>query len=164
MRIQASSQTTSKLTQYLGEAFVGALQAVLAVKNLPASAGRRKRCGSLGQEDPPEEGSATQSSILAWRIPWTEEPGGLPSTGLQRVQHNWNSWAQHRELGNKFKVTALSRNCCLDSQVLSPPRGSPPLPGEIKGPVRRLGTMTSTHERASHVIHESNHRWENLKL
>ena len=40
---------------------------------------------SLGQEDPLEKGMATQSSILAWRIPWTEEPGRLQSMGLQRV-------------------------------------------------------------------------------
>ena len=43
---------------------------------------------SLGQEDPLEEGMATHSSILAWRIPWTEEPGGLQSVGSQRVGHN----------------------------------------------------------------------------
>ena len=41
----------------------------------------------LGQEDPLEEEMETHSSILAWRIPWTEEPGGLQSTGLQRVRH-----------------------------------------------------------------------------
>ena len=40
---------------------------------------------SLGQKDPLEEGMATHSSILAWRIPWTEEPGGPQSMGLQRV-------------------------------------------------------------------------------
>ena len=39
---------------------------------------------SLGQEDPPEEGMATHSSIFAWRIPWTEEPGELQSIGSQR--------------------------------------------------------------------------------
>jgi len=44
---------------------------------------------SLGQEDPLEEGMATHSCILAWRIPWTEESGGLQSTGSQRVGHNW---------------------------------------------------------------------------
>ena len=43
---------------------------------------------SLGQEDPLEEGMATHSSILAWRIPWTEEPGGLQSMGSQRVGHD----------------------------------------------------------------------------
>ena len=43
---------------------------------------------SLGQEDPLEKGMATHSSILAWIIPWTEEPGGLQSTGSQRVRHD----------------------------------------------------------------------------
>ena len=43
---------------------------------------------SLGWEDPLEKEMATHSSILAWRIPWAEEPGGLQSTGLQRVRHN----------------------------------------------------------------------------
>ena len=43
---------------------------------------------SLAQEDPLEEGMTTYSSILAWRIPWTEEPGGLWSTGSQRLRHN----------------------------------------------------------------------------
>ena len=42
----------------------------------------------LGQEDYLEEGMATNSSILAWEIPWTEEPGGLQSMGLQRVRHD----------------------------------------------------------------------------
>ena len=45
------------------------------------------RVRSLGQEDPLEEGMATHSSILAWRIPWTEEPGGLQSIGSQRVRY-----------------------------------------------------------------------------
>ena len=44
---------------------------------------------SLGGEDPLEEEMATHSSIVAWRIPWAEEPGGLQSIGLQRVRHNW---------------------------------------------------------------------------
>ena len=44
--------------------------------------------GSLGWEDPLEEGMATLSSILAWRTPWTEEPGRLQSMGLQRVGHD----------------------------------------------------------------------------
>ena len=51
------------------------------VKNLPAMQEMWVR--SLGQEDPLEEGTATHSSILAWRILWTEEPGGLPSMGSQ---------------------------------------------------------------------------------
>ena len=56
------------------------------VKNLPEM--RETGVQSLGQEDPLEKGIATHSSILAWRIPWTEEPGGLQSTGLQGVRHN----------------------------------------------------------------------------
>ena len=44
---------------------------------------------SLGWEIPLEKGMATHSSILAWRIPWTEESAGLQSMGLQRVVHNW---------------------------------------------------------------------------
>ena len=51
------------------------------VKNLPAMWETQFR--SLGQEDPLEKGMATHSRILAWRIPWTEEPGGLQSTGSQ---------------------------------------------------------------------------------
>ena len=59
------------------------------VKNLPASAGDASEAAqSLGREDPLEEGMATHSSVLAWRIPWTEEPGGLQSMGLQRVGHD----------------------------------------------------------------------------
>ena len=57
------------------------------VKNLPAM--QETQVQSLGQEDPLEKGMATYSSILAWRIPWTEEPGGLQSMGLQRVGHDW---------------------------------------------------------------------------
>ena len=56
------------------------------VKNLPAMWETWVR--SLGWEDPLEREKATHSSILAWRIPWTEEPGRLQSMGLQRVGHN----------------------------------------------------------------------------
>ena len=56
------------------------------VKNSPAM--RETWVHSLNWEDPLEEGMATHSSILAWRIPWTEKPGGLQSTGLQRVGHD----------------------------------------------------------------------------
>ena len=56
------------------------------VKNLPAVLGTQVR--SLGWEDPLEKEMATHSGILAWRIPWTEEPGGLQSMKLQRVGHD----------------------------------------------------------------------------
>ena len=57
------------------------------VKHLPAM--QETRVWSLGQENPLEKQMATHSSILAWRIPWTEEPVRLQSLGLQRVGHNW---------------------------------------------------------------------------
>ena len=57
---------------------------VLVVKNLPAI--QETRVLFLGWEDPLEEEMATHSSILAWRIPWTEKPGGLQSIGSQRVR------------------------------------------------------------------------------
>ena len=62
---------------------------VLVVKNLPANAGNLRDVGSIPEsEDPLEEGMATHSSILTWRILWTEEPGGLQSIQLQRVGHD----------------------------------------------------------------------------
>ena len=57
-----------------------------AIKNLPPV--QETRVQSLGGEDPLEEGMATHSSIVAWKIAWTEEPGGLQSKGLQGVSHD----------------------------------------------------------------------------
>ena len=73
-----------------------ASQVALVVKNPPADAGDIRVSGSiletwvrsLGREDPLEEGMAIHSSILAWQVPWTEGPGGLQSTGSQRVGHD----------------------------------------------------------------------------
>ena len=59
------------------------------IKNSPAMQETQEmQVQSLGWEDPLEEGMATHSSVLAWRISWTEEPGGLQSIGLQRVSHD----------------------------------------------------------------------------
>ena len=67
------------------------------VKNLPAMLETQEtRVRSLGQEDPLEEGMATLSSILAWRIPWTEEPGGLPSMESQSIRHDGSELAHTR--------------------------------------------------------------------
>ena len=65
---------------------VGSLVAQM-VKTLAAM--QEAQVWSLGQEDPPEKGMATQSSILAWKIPWAEEAGRLQSMGSLRVRHNW---------------------------------------------------------------------------
>ena len=62
---------------------------VSVVKNLPVMQDLQEtqiRC--LGWEDPLEEEMAIHSSVLAWQIPWTEEPGGLQSTGSQRIEHD----------------------------------------------------------------------------
>ena len=72
------------------------------LKNLPAM---QKASGrSLGQEDPLEKEMATHSSILAWRIPWTEEFGRLQSIGLQRVGHD----SDYHSLTQRIKF----KQCC----------------------------------------------------
>ena len=75
----------SDMTEQLTLMFRRVSQVALVVKKLPANAGYVR---SLGQEDHLEEGKATHSSILAWRIPRREEPGRLQFKGLQRVRHN----------------------------------------------------------------------------
>ena len=62
------------------------------------------RVQSLGWKDPMEEGMATHSSVLAWRIPWTEEPGRLLSLGSQKVRHNWSNLA-HMQLSVLMQYT-----------------------------------------------------------
>ena len=65
------------------------------VKNLPVmQESQETQVLSLGQEDPLKEEMATHSSIFAWRILWTEKPGGLHSIGLQRVGHDWSDLAR----------------------------------------------------------------------
>ena len=79
-----------------------ASQVAQALKNLPANAGDVRDSGlTPGWEDHLEKGMATHPSILTWRIPWTEEPGGLQSLGSWRVGHDWATAA--------FTVTWISR-------------------------------------------------------
>ena len=75
------------------------------VKNLPAM--KETWVKTLGQEDPLEKRMATHSSILFWRIPWTEEPGGLQSMGSQRVGHDW-----------VINTSLYLCVCCLHTAVL----------------------------------------------
>ena len=76
-----------------------ASQVAQGVKNLPAMQEMPEiQAWSLGWEDPVEEGTAAHSNILAWKIPWTEEPGGLQSMGSQRVGHNWSDWAHGKNI------------------------------------------------------------------
>ena len=93
------------------------------VKNMPAM--QEIRVWSLGQEDPLEKGMATHSSILAWRIPWTEEPGRLQFMGSQRMGQNWANntlqkekkiWKVHENRG-KMKITEPHLKAIMDMLV-----------------------------------------------
>ena len=85
MRGCTESETTD--AKLAAAAVAGPSQVVLVVNNQPTSA--EDWVPSLGGEDPLEEGMATHSSILAWRIPWTEEPARLQAeVGLHRVRHD----------------------------------------------------------------------------
>ena len=77
------------------------------VKNLPAM--QETWVWSMGQEDPLEGEMTTYSSILAWRIPWTEEPGRLQSMRSQRVRHDWvtNTFTFTLERQNYFNVSGI---------------------------------------------------------
>ena len=77
---------------------------VLVAENPPPNAGDVRDLGSItGWEDPLEEGMATHCSILAWRIPWTEEPGRIQSIGSHRVRHDW--WNLAHKVYYCFSVT-----------------------------------------------------------
>ena len=74
----------------------------------------------MGQEDPLEQEMATHSSILAWRIPWTEEAGGLQSIGLQRVRQDWSDLActhQRTLIILLGRLIVVSRTDSGDTQV-----------------------------------------------
>ena len=90
------------------------------VKNLPVMQEPQETgVQSLGQEDPLEAGVATHSGILAWRIPWTEEPGGLWFIGSQRVEHAWSDWASTHGLQRVYDALPEtgSKSLWLSTQV-----------------------------------------------
>ena len=80
---------------------------------------------SLGQEDPVGEGVVTHSSILAWRIPWTEEPGGLQFMGLQRVGHDWSDLA-HKHCSSIFNFWRKCHTVFHRTAPVYIPTSSPP--------------------------------------
>ena len=85
-------------------------------KNLPIMQGAWVQ--SLGQKYSLEKDMATHSSILIWRIPWTEEPGGLPSIGSQKVGCNWSDLAYHtqQQQAEEDELVTLSQSQILDFQ------------------------------------------------
>ena len=100
----------------------GASLVTQLVKNL--SVVPETQVWSLGWNDPLEKEMATHSSILAWKISWTEEPGGLLSMGLQRVRHHWATSTYTFNILNLLKnncylfFAMLSLRCCLGSLVV----------------------------------------------
>ena len=87
LHLMLCGDLNEKEVQKGGDICIGASQVALVIKNLPAQVGATGDVGSiLGREDSLEKEMATDSSILAWRIPWTEEPGGLT---LHRVTMSW---------------------------------------------------------------------------
>ena len=76
------------------------------VKNPPAM--QETWVQSLGQEDSPEEEMAAHYNVLAWRIPWTDEPGGLQSMGSQKVGHDW---AHEHIIIKKLWLVAKEKSC-----------------------------------------------------
>ena len=105
---------------------------VQTVKNLPA--GQETQVWSLAQEDPPEKRMATHPSILAWRIPWTEEPGGPQSMGLQ-------SRTQLSDFTFTLHFHALEKEMATHSSVLAwriPGTGEP-------GGLQSMGSQRVKH-------------------
>ena len=132
-------------------------------KNLPPMQELREMCvQSLGWEDPLEEGIATHSSILAWRIPWTEEPGGLQSMGLQRGRRTWSDLARTyvytRHTGRRY-MKWLDGYSWKSSrvQVLAPPETSCK-PGEWR--VLAVSQVPCLESGDNNSVHFTGLSWE----
>ena len=113
---------------------------------------------SLGQEDPLEKGLATHSSILAWRIPWTEEPGGLQSMGSQRVKHdcatntyihNLRSW-QRTNWVHRWTQEGLVMNCLGSKYWPRAKEQSPPSVSAV--PTLMLNSIFRGRNQLSHLF------------
>ena len=115
---------------------------------------------SLGQEDPLEKEMATHSSVLAWEIPWTEEPGGLQPMGSQRVRHNWLSkqqqWSITKCRGRPGRVfhSLLS---VVNSTWLQPLKHMGPPSGRGRWTVGSPRLNSTEHAR-SHIV-DGSKRW-----
>ena len=123
------------------------------VKHLLANAGDtgEMQVGSLGQEDPLEEGIATHSSTLAWEIPWTEEPGGLQSMGSQRVGHNWATVQAHTHF---LSSTHFPRGLHVLIQTSRQSKGRRIPWNSIQAPTKNL---QGTHKLQGYVYSTSMH-------
>ena len=92
------------------------------LKRLPGM--RETRVRSLGREDPLEKEMATHSSILAWRIPWREEPGRLQSMGSPRVGHDWATSLTHSSLTSSVKWVCSHDHSIVLEKAMTPHSGT----------------------------------------
>ena len=132
------------------------------VKRLPMM--RETQIWSLGREDPLEKEMATHSSTLAWRIPWTVEPGRLQSMGSQRVGHDWVTWLHLTSLqqhvgfpgGSVGKESACSAGDTGDMGLI---------PGSIKSPGGGHGnpSQCSCLPAWQATVHRFTKIWTHLK-
>ena len=115
------------------------------IKNLPTMWETRVR--SLGQEDPLENEMATHSRTLAWKIPWTEEPGRLQSMGLQRVKYESDFTSLHLNLLCRLVITFLPRSKHLLISWLQSPSAVILEPSKIKS-----ATVSTVSPSISHKV------------
>ena len=129
----------------------------------PWHSGKEPACrssASLGWEDPLEKEMATHSSILAWKIPWTEKPGGLQSMGSQRVRHSWSDLACMHQPSIQA-MTMFTNVLHISDQIRSGTRSCPtpcdPMNHSTPGlPVHhQLPEFTQTHVQVSDAIQPS---------
>ena len=126
------------------------------VKNLPATQETQAR--SLDPKDPLKENMATHSSILAWRIPWTEEPGGLPALGLQRVGYDWATntlyillfdWyleqPHHPPLKNKNTQVHRRLYSCMKENANTQPQGHNPYSTPLREIAAKWDSTSADH-------------------
>ena len=111
----------NKNVQFLVPRFVGKsisphFNVLSCMKNLPAM---QNWVWFLGWEDPLEEGTTSHSNILAWRIPWTEKPGGLQSTGSQGVGHDWIDLARRQSFWIMAQLSDFILTWILCKDLLS---------------------------------------------
>ena len=129
-----------KRSYYFISQFLRAEASLVAqrLKHLPAM--QETRVQSLGREDPLEKEMATHSSILAWRIPWTEKPGRLQSTGSQRVRHDWVT-----SLHFRAEATLLCVLCGSSPTVDAGQRSDPQCPRSVQAPFCCLHLVVVYH-------------------
>ena len=152
----SSTSSNDRLFSYISDAFLIALNKSLVaqrLKRLPSMPETQVR--SLGREDPLEKEMAAHSSILAWRIPWMEEPGWLQSTGSQRVGHDWAT-----SLSQWSFLTRLYRDCV--SSVAIPAAFSPgrfdlqlPKSPSLQGPRASREAVSFSHSPWPKHLHHA---------